>query len=230
MTTLELFAQRLREERNRKGLNQEDFAALGDVKKNSQVQYEAAKTPPTVEYLLKLADHGVDAAYVLTGQGERGLADAIAVAQGAIRPTRRTAGDDPRDLVAVHEIDLAYGLGGTFSDGPVETQTLHFSRSWVRAITSAPPSMLTFARGRGDSMQPTIQDGDIVLIDRSINTIREQDAIWALTIGDFAMIKRVRVRGPMVSILSDNELVPPDEAHFEEINVVGRVVFVGRKL
>jgi len=75
-----------------------------------------------------------------------------------------------------------------------------------------------------------MQDGDIVLIDRSIRTIREQDAIWALTVGDIAMIKRVRVKGPMVSILSDNERVPPDEAHFEEVNVVGRVVFIGRKL
>lgn len=134
------------------------------------------------------------------------------------------------DLVTVQEIDLAYGLGGTFSDGPVEIQTLYFPRGWIEAITSTTPAMLTIARGRGDSMQPTIQDGDMVMIDRSQRVIREQDAIWALTIGDFAMIKRVRAGGERIRILSDNASVPPDEVFHEEINVVGRVIFIGRRL
>lgn len=134
------------------------------------------------------------------------------------------------DLVSINEIDLAYGLGGTYSDFPIETQVLHFPRTWLESITRTPPSQLTFARGRGDSMQPTIQDGDIVLIDHSVRTVREQDAVWALTVGDVAMIKRLRVRGEVVHILSDNDRVPSDEAHHEEINVVGRIVFIGRKI
>jgi len=134
------------------------------------------------------------------------------------------------DLVTVHEIDLAYGLGGTYSDGVVEAEILHFPRSWLERISTTPPPLLTFARGRGDSMEPTLQDGDIVLIDRSVRTIREQDAIWALTIGEIAMIKRVRVHGERVSILSDNDRVPPDSVHHEEVNVVGRIVFIGRKI
>lgn len=134
------------------------------------------------------------------------------------------------DLVSVNEIDLAYGLGGTYSDIPIETHVLHFPRLWLESITRTPPSMLTFARGRGDSMQPTLQDGDIVLIDHSMRTVREQDAIWALTVGDVAMIKRLRVRGEMVRLLSDNDRVPTDDVFHEEINVVGRVVFIGRRI
>lgn len=79
-------------------------------------------------------------------------------------------------------------------------------------------------------MQPTLQDGDIVLIDHSMRTVREQDAIWALTVGDVAMIKRLRVRGEMVRLLSDNDRVPTDDVFHEEINVVGRVVFIGRRI
>jgi phage repressor protein C with HTH and peptisase S24 domain len=138
--------------------------------------------------------------------------------------------DPDEDFVEVQEIDLAYGMGTTFSDGPIGTQMLRFPRSWIEAITSTPPVMLTIARGRGDSMQPTIQDGDMVLIDRSQRTIREQDAIWALTIGDFAMIKRVRAGGERIKILSDNDRVPPDDVYHEEVNVVGRVIFIGRRL
>lgn len=134
------------------------------------------------------------------------------------------------DLVPVAEIDLAYGLGGTYADVQVEAEVVRFERAWLESITRTPPVMLTFARGRGDSMQPTLQDGDIVLIDRSIRAVREQDALWALTVGDIAMIKRLRMRGEQVSILSDNDRVPPDEYHHEEVNVVGRVIFIGRKI
>ena len=162
--------------------------------------------------------------------GETTVSASGAIAPMLARLHAKTAVADDLDLVTVSEIDLTFGLGGTFSEGPVETQVLHFGRSWLESITHSPPSMLTFARGRGDSMQPTIQDGDIVLIDRSISTPREQDAIWALTIGDFAMIKRLRMRGDTVTILSDNDRVPVDEAHHEEINIVGRVIFIGRRL
>ncbi|CAN5453584.1 hypothetical protein BH09PSE4_BH09PSE4_13800 [soil metagenome] len=134
------------------------------------------------------------------------------------------------DLVSVSEIDMAFGLGGTYSDVPIETRVLHFPRPWLESITTTPASQLTVARGRGDSMEPTILDGDIVIFDRSLRTVREQDAIWALTIGDIAMFKRLRVRGERVAILSDNDRIPPDEVHHEEVNVVGRVVFIGRRI
>ena len=133
------------------------------------------------------------------------------------------------DLVPIGEIDLAYGMGGTFSDIPVEVTIHHFPRLWIESITRGPPPLLTLARGKGDSMEPTIKDGDMVIINRAERVIREQDAIWAMTMGDIAMMKRVRIRGERVTILSDNERVPPDEVHVSEINVVGRVDFVGSR-
>lgn len=69
---LSAFAARLREERLRKALNQQDFAALGGVKRTSQIQYEAAKGAPGVDYLYRLAAHGVDVGYVVTGVRDDG--------------------------------------------------------------------------------------------------------------------------------------------------------------
>lgn len=142
----------------------------------------------------------------------------------------RSAAPADSDLVPVDQIDLAYGLGGSFSDYQIEREVLHFPRAWLQTITPTSPTELVFARGRGDSMQPTINDRDIVLLDRSQRSVREQDAMWALTIGEIAMIKRLRVRGERVMLLSDNERVPADEAHVDEVNIVGRVIFIGRRV
>ncbi|AJP74602.1 hypothetical protein TS85_17090 [Sphingomonas hengshuiensis] len=131
----------------------------------------------------------------------------------------------------MHEIDLAYGMGGTYSDSEhVQAEVLHFPRPWLERITRTPPSQLTFARGRGDSMVPTLMDGDIILIDRSQRTIHEQDAIWALNVGHIAMIKRIRIMRDTITILSDNDRVPDAVASEDEVNIVGRVIFIGRKL
>ena len=58
---------RLQAERNRLGLNQTEFAALGGVSKASQVNYEKGERSPDANYLSGLADAGVDVLYVLTG-------------------------------------------------------------------------------------------------------------------------------------------------------------------
>lgn len=134
------------------------------------------------------------------------------------------------DLVPIESIDLQYGLGATFTDQHVEVEVLQFPRQWVESFTRTPSNLLTFARGRGDSMMPTIHSNDMVLIDRSQRTIAERDAIWAFTIGDIGGIKRLRPVGDRVVILSDNPSVPPDEAMAEEIRIVGRVITIIRNI
>lgn len=62
------FYQRLKEERRRLGLNQENFAALGGVKKDAQVNYENGSRKPDSAYLEAVAAAGVDVLYVLTGE------------------------------------------------------------------------------------------------------------------------------------------------------------------
>ncbi|RHW17162.1 XRE family transcriptional regulator [Sphingomonas gilva] len=70
--TLQAVGQRLRAERVRLGVDQTEFAKWGGVSKNSQGSYEAGRTPPTVEYLLWVGEHGVDIGYVLTGERANG--------------------------------------------------------------------------------------------------------------------------------------------------------------
>lgn len=65
MTTLGF---RLREERDRRGLNQTDFAALANGSRGAQAAYERDEKIPGGGYLMALAASGIDVLYILTGQ------------------------------------------------------------------------------------------------------------------------------------------------------------------
>lgn len=136
------------------------------------------------------------------------------------------------DAVMIDEIEVGYSMGGgtDVSDYPVVRQ-VPFSREWLASLTSAPASQLFVARGDGDSMMPTLLDQDIVIIDRSQRTIRQQDRIWAVSYGGFSMIKRVRMLpdGAM-QINSDNPAVSPIQAFEGEAYLVGRVVAIVRRI
>lgn len=137
----------------------------------------------------------------------------------------------PVDTIEIQEWNYAYGMGGgTFNDLPVTGELHQFSPGWLRQFTYSPAHKVFLARGTGDSMTPTIQDSDVVLIDTSEREVRTGDRIWALAIGSVGYIKRLR---PMpdgsVKILSDNPSVPPETAYDGEMSIVGRVVAIVRK-
>lgn len=62
------FFDRLREERERLGLSQADFGAIGGVKKLAQINYEKGDRHPDSAYLSAIAAAGSDVLYILTGQ------------------------------------------------------------------------------------------------------------------------------------------------------------------
>jgi phage repressor protein C with HTH and peptisase S24 domain len=130
------------------------------------------------------------------------------------------------ELVEIASVDMAYGMGATFAADRIQVDVLHFPKQWIAQLTHTHPASLAWARGKGDSMAPTINDNDMVLIDRSERSVQDQDLIWAFTIGDMAMIKRLRVRGDKVTIMSDNDDVSDDTAHPDEINIIGRITRV----
>jgi transcriptional regulator with XRE-family HTH domain len=66
MTTT--FSSRLRLERARLGLTQEQFASLGGVKRASQHMYEQSERVPDIHYLQRLSEHQIDVVHLLLGQ------------------------------------------------------------------------------------------------------------------------------------------------------------------
>ena len=79
-------------------------------------------------------------------------------------------------------------------------------------------------RVSGDSMEPTISDGDLIFIDRSKCDIY-RGGVFVLYAEGGLFIKRIlqRVDGK-VDIVSDNDIYPIQTVNPQEIRIVGRVV------
>lgn len=136
--------------------------------------------------------------------------------------------------VLIDEIDLSLGMGATYLDSnnqPDRIGIIPFASDWIRDMHRGPISHLKVVRGRGDSMEPTIRDGDFVLVDTSRRRLDEQDVVWAVSYGDLGMIRRLRqLPGGAVQLMPDNAVVRPTEAYDGEMYIMGRVIWIGRRM
>lgn len=141
-----------------------------------------------------------------------------------------TAHDD--DLVYVRQVDIRYamGAGAVVEDYP-STGTVPFNLQFLRTLGARSISTLILARGEGDSMMPTLINDDLVLIDTAEQAVHESDRIWAVIVGGGGMIKRVRrLPRDQYQLISDNPIVPPQTVDHDDLHVVGRVIWVGRRI
>jgi len=139
---------------------------------------------------------------------------------------------DELDAVLLPQVEVGFSMGGgsILEDWPV-VQQVPFSRSWLRNLTRSSPADLLVASGEGDSMIPTLLDQDLVIIDQGDRFLRQPDRIWALTYGGYGMIKRVRpLPDGTIQINSDNPAVTSINAVESEVNLVGRVVGIVRRV
>lgn len=224
----EILPDRLKSAMERAGLNQSQLADSVGLKQPSIGRLLTGETK-TSRALGRIAQVLRTTPEYLTGESEdTGHGPAL---QDKRRSFSGLPVELPEGLVQVREIDLKFGMGATNLEVPVTSQVRHFSRDWLRQYTRANPEALYFAQGIGDSMEPTIKDSDLLLIDTSDRDLRVSDKFWAIAFGNAGMVKRLR---PMpdgsVKILSDNTTVPDEIAHDGEMHVLGRVAGIVRKM
>lgn len=215
-------SDRVRELLLAKGISQTELARRVSVTQGAIAKI-VSSNPSGSSHLHKIARELETTAEYLTGETDDPHSDAVPRATPELLA-------EQFDLVPLAEVDISYGMGAAFVDDAPIVTVHQFPKEWLAGITASPSTSLFIARGRGTSMEPTLRDGDMLIIDRSERQVRDQDELWAFTIGEIGMIKRLRVRGEKVTILSDSSLVPEDYAHPDEVNVVGRVVFIGRRM
>lgn len=140
---------------------------------------------------------------------------------------------DGEEYASIPRFDAALSAGpGSIIDGEEPEGFTLFENQWLRAITTVAPSRLAVVRVDGDSMEDTLRDRDLVLIDRSQHRFDRQ-GIYALRVGEVCWVKRLSLdlREHLIRIISDNPKYPEEKLPEEEVALLGRVVFiVGRRL
>ncbi len=139
--------------------------------------------------------------------------------------------NDDRTFIPLYNVDASAGAGQIPIDESVR-EYFPLKLSWLKSNLQGGISGVLAIPVRGDSMHPTINDGDVVLVEKT--TEIWDDAIYVFRRGDVVQVKRLQaLPGGRFKVISDNKTyesyeVDPDR-HIEYA-IIGRVVWHGRNL
>ena len=114
-----------------------------------------------------------------------------------------------------------------------KTAQFGFDEDWLKKLTQSKAASLSIIRVLGDSMEPTLFDGDEVMVDLGDGQSRLRDGIYVLRMDDMLNVKRIAIepKGRQISVISDNPSYPTWQSmERRSINIVGRVLWFGRRL
>ena len=140
-----------------------------------------------------------------------------------------------RGLIAVPRLDVGAAAGAGAFDGDERGAGAYRLRSGLAAAARARRARTSFrsSASSGDSMAPTLADGDDILVDRGDGAERLRDGIYVLRIDDALVVKRLALNpaARTLSVRSDNPAYPgwPD-CDPAAVDIVGRVVWAGRRI
>ncbi|MBL0769880.1 S24 family peptidase [Sphingopyxis sp. DHUNG17] len=161
------------------------------------------------------------------------LGVAESILGGPVQRVASRAGPRGRDMVLVPKLAVgaSAGAGASIDGEPVEGEVA-FDPKWLRSL-GADPRALSIIRVEGDSMAPTLSDGDDILVDGGDAAARLRDGIYVLRMDDVLMVKRV-ARAPgqgRIAVISDNPHYRSwDDLPLSAVQLVGRVVWTGRRV
>ncbi len=137
------------------------------------------------------------------------------------------------DVVSVPVFDVEASAGhGSLVESEERSKELFFRYDWITE-RGFQQSFLGIIRVLGNSMEPTIPDKAVILVNREDTEIKN-GRIYVLRYDDMLHVKRLqRLPGNMVQVISDNAAeYPPfvvDVSSDVEFRVLGRVVWLGRE-
>lgn len=225
MQTNDSVGKRLCEERKRLGFTQKAFAGLASLTTMSQHNYESGVRAPDSNYLAAIAAAGADVGYIVTGVRSGGDEEVV------------DPWEEFEQVISHLEIFAAAGPGVNHEDDG-RLEVLAFRKAWLKE-QRLQAGNLSAIRSSGDSMEPTIQDGDTLLVDHSkIDPRVSRGGIYVLRTEDGLRVKRLSFStvSRELIIASDNTSANPHPERiaidkiFEETKIIGKVVWIGRVL
>src|SRR4051812_2346421 len=169
----------------------------------------------------------------LKEEERRKLARYFAISESVLGgPADELTGRDGLINVKRHPVAVSAGPGAIVSEEGGRPY-FGFDESWLKALTATPAANLSIVRVEGDSMAPTLNPGDDILVDLGDAADRLRDGIYVLRIDDALVVKRIAMNpvGRRITVQSDNPAYPdwPD-CTLKDIKPIGRVIWSGRRI
>ncbi len=141
----------------------------------------------------------------------------------------RDSGEFP--LIPQYSPVASMGKGSEAQEECVERH-LAFRREWL-VREGLFPDALSLIRAEGDSMEPTLSDGDMLLVDHTKREVVD-GRLYAIRLDMRLYAKRLQLLPKQrILVKSDNpnvENIILDSDVVEEAEIIGRIVWVGRKM
>jgi len=157
------------------------------------------------------------------------IRDATGVSfDGEAATDRQPKQDDA--LVPVYDVAASAG-NGTHIEGEDVICNMAFDRGFLRRMTDAKANELAIIRVKGHSMEPTLLDDDHVLVDRTKRNL-SYDGLFVIRFDDALHVKRIgrsATRGNVL-VISDHPAYRDLDMPKPDLDVIGRVLWVGRKV
>jgi phage repressor protein C with HTH and peptisase S24 domain len=191
---------------------------------NTIISNENGNRPISKKMAQVYADaFGVSAGWILYGD------DQVKLFQR--EPKSQPEKKDVFKLIPEFDVHVSAGGGSLVADES-EISRWPFNPDYISKFLGLAKAKLAIVEVRGDSMEPTLMSGDRVLVNMSDQQI-SQSGIFVLYDGDGTVVKRVDKKigeDETVTLISDNPIHERYEVPIYLLNVVGRVVWVARRL
>lgn len=230
---MKLMGQRIRELRG--SMSQLVFSGKLNVHQVDISRLERGETVnPSPELLLnicQLQQPAVDLKWLVSGEGNKFQGHIVGTSEQP--STKGTVWSD--DFVTFSLKDFGSLVEGAESQEPEHlSDSLAFKKSWILENLKAQPEDVILLEAYCDSMKPTLNKGDLILVDRAVNLVTNDGLYCFYNSEKQVLIKRLQ-RSPEggVVVKSDNpdyESFTLSGASWEEVGIIGRIAWIGRRV
>jgi len=231
-------------------LRQEEFAAELGVHTNTLGRYERGERLPDAELLIALSKaRGVSADWVLFGLPPMSLEEAASQplraralmgyhSEHLVEEIRATyLHSENVALVKLYDVEVGGGRGRVAPEQGRVKAIRNFERTWLHQELNATEDDVYLLTVRGDSMAPVLSDGDVILVDKRVHEVVQED-IYVVRIDDALYAKYgQRLPGGLVKFWSENEKISPpftvnvhDQSVAPTFEVIGRACWRGGRI
>lgn len=176
---------------------------------------------PSMAYMQKLyEDYQIDLTWLVTGEQSNNM--------------QATSFNNRSNLVyaPIFDVEASAGFGAEVTSEAIDDY-FAFNKDWLSKQLGVSSESLLFVNISGDSMEPTLQDGDQVLVDMTQQSVH-REGVFLLQTETGLMTKRLKLKPQnTLQVISDNPQYPNWEIRLEEQEfnpVSGKVVWTARKL